>query len=650
MAKPQTRPFGSWKSPLTSDLIVSEAIKLGQLCIDHHDIYWVEGRPSEGGRNVLVRRTPDTGMTDLTPNAFNVRTRVHEYGGGAYHVSQGTVYFSNFLDQRLYRQQQTDSMPTPITAEGPYRYANYVFDRIRNRLIGVREDHSTIDHEPTNTIVSISLDQDSLTYGQVLIDGNDFYSSPRLSPDGKQLAWLSWNHPNMPWDGTELWVADLQPDGSLSQNRRIAGGEEESIFQPEWSPSGVLHFISDRTGWWNLYRVQNDQITALYPMEAEFGKPQWVLGLSTYAFESPDHIVCTYTQRGHWYLGLLSVESNTLTPFNLPYTDIEDIHTVNNKVYCIASSPTEPTSIIQIDLTSRRSTIIYRSLTCPVPRDYLSIPEAVEYPTEDGQQAYAFFYKPQNADVTSPPGERPPLIVKSHGGPTGSCGQSFNLIIQYWTSRGFAVLDVNYGGSTGYGRSYRTRLNGKWGIVDVADCINGARYLIDRGEIDAKRLAITGGSAGGYTTLCALTFHDVFTAGSSYYGVSDLEALVLDTHKFESRYLEKLVGPYPDKKHLYHQRSPIYHVNKLSCPIILFQGLEDKVVPPNQAEKMVSALKEKGLPVAYVSFEGEQHGFRKAENIKRVLNAELYFYSKIFSFIPANPLPSVQILNAQDLP
>ena len=642
----QIAPFGSWKSPLTSELIVSEAIKLGQVCLDGKDIYWVESRPTEGGRNILVRRTPDNHMIDLTPSPFNVRTRVHEYGGGAYHVSRATVYFSNFSDQRIYRQNQSDSIPIPITAKGPYRYADYVFDRSHNQLIGIREDHSVSDREPTNTIISISLEAHSFdTYGKILEAGHDFYASPRLSPNSQQLSWLAWNHPNMPWEGTELWIADVQTDGSLSQKRRVAGGEGESIFQPEWSPSGVLYYISDQTGWWNLYRIQDDLIEALCPMDAEFGEPQWVFGLSTYGFESSNHILCTYTQGGNWHLGRLDLESKFLTPFALSYTDIGGVHVTNNHVYCTASSPTQPNSIIQIDITTRQCSIIHRSLTCPVSQDYLSIPEVLEYPTENGKHAHAFFYPPHNTDFKPPLDERPPLIVKSHGGPTGACGQSFNFTIQYWTSRGFSVLDVNYGGSTGYGRNYRERLNGQWGIVDVADCINGVRYLIDRGDVDAKRVAITGGSAGGYTTLCALTFHNIFTGGSSYYGVSDLEALVHDTHKFESRYLDRLVGPYPMKQELYCQRSPIHFASQLSCPIILFQGLEDKVVPPDQAEKMVKALKEKNLPVAYISFEGEQHGFRKAENIKRVLDAELYFYSRIFSFVPADAILPVQIIN-----
>ncbi len=649
MKKPQPAPFGSWKSPITSNLIVSEAVKLGQLHVDGHDLYWVEGRPTEGGRSVIARQSPNSPMTDLTPSPFNVRSCAHEYGGGAYYVSQGVLYFSNYADQRLYRQSQEDSVPTPITPEGPYRYADYRTDLARNRLLSIREDHSNSISEPTNTIVSIPINPDlPHAQGHILVTGHDFYASPRISPNGKQFAWLAWNHPNMPWDGTELWIANIERDGSLSNATCVAGGIEESIFQPEWSPSGVLHFVSDLTGWWNLYYIYENETHPVYPMEAEFGKPQWVFGLSTYAFESSNHIICSYTQQGHWYLGRIEDKSKTLTTFDLPYTDIDDIQVTLNQVYFIGSSPKEPTSIIQIDLTTLRSTILHRSLNCPVSHEYLSLPEVLEFETENAQQAHAFFYPPKNLDFRSSPDERPPLIVKSHGGPTGACGQSFNLMIQYWTSRGFAIFDVNYGGSTGYGRSYRERLNGQWGIVDVADCISGVQHLITQGKVDPKRVAITGGSAGGYTTLCALTFHNVFTGGSSYYGVSDLDALVQDTHKFESRYLDRLVGPYPDTEEVYHQRSPIHFVNLLSCPIILFQGKEDKVVPPNQAEKMVTAVKENKLPVAYLTFDGEQHGFRKAETIKRVLDAELYFYSRVFSFSPAQPIEPIHIFNAPE--
>lgn len=629
MAKSQVTPYGSWKSPITSDLIVSETIGLGQIALDGQDVYWVEMRPAEGGRNVIVRRTPDGRTTDVTPASFNARTRVHEYGGGDLAVADGTVYFSNFTDQRLYRQDP-GAEPRPITPEASLRYADSVIDRRRGRMICVREDHTVAGREAINTIVSLGLDGGD--GGQVLVSGNDFYSSPRLSPDGSRLAWLTWNHPSMPWDGTELWVGEFKADGSLGRIERVAGGVDESIFQPEWSPNGVLHFVSDRTGWWNLYHWRDGRVEPLIEMEAEFGMPQWVLGMSTYAFESASRIICAYTQQGTYRLASLDATTGKLDLIETPYTQIGELRATPGRIVFNAGSPTEPTSIVQLSLTTRELEVLRRSSEIPIDVGYLSIPQAIEFPTEHGLTAHAFFYAPKNRDYAAPPGERPPLLVISHGGPTGATSSMLNLMIQYWTSRGIAVLDVNYSGSTGYGRAYRQRLNGQWGIVDVDDCVNGARYLVERGAVDGDRLAIRGGSAGGYTTLSALTFRDIFKVGASYFGISDLEAMAKDTHKFESRYLDRLIGPYPERRDLYQERSPIHFTHHLSCPMIIFQGLEDRIVPPNQAEKMFEAVRAKGLPVAYLPFEGEQHGFRRAENIKRALDAELYFYSKVFGF------------------
>lgn len=648
MPNPLIAPYGSWTSPLTSDRIVSESIRLGQIALDGDRVLWIESRPKEGGRNTIVQRDTEGSLHALTPDPLNVRTRVHEYGGGAYCVAEGVVYFSNFSDQRLYRQRP-DGAPEPVTADAPMCYADGISDLRRRRLLCIREDHTLSDQEPQNSIVSIALKNDSgHTCGDILVSGNDFYASPRLSPDGQRLAWLTWNHPNMPWDGTELWVADLGQDGALRMPRCVAGGTDVSIFQPEWSPDGRLHFVSDQSGWWNLYRMDNEHVTALYPMEAEFGEPQWVFGQRLYAFESPAHVICAYTQNGFWHLGRLDTRQHTLEQFDLPYTTFDDVHVHRSRIVCTASSPSDPTAIIQIDTGSHAVTVLRRSVDfSPDPR-YLSMPSAVTYPAGDGSTGHAFYYPPRNADFQTPPEERPPLLVKSHGGPTGASSPTFNLMIQYWTSRGFAVLDVNYGGSTGYGRVYRKRLNGQWGIVDVDDCVSAVMALIDRDVVDPARVTITGGSAGGFTTLCALTFRDCFTAGSSYYGVSDLEALVRDTHKFESRYLDRLVGPLPERKDLYDQRSPIHFTDRLSAPLILFQGLEDKVVPPNQAENMFNAVKAKGLPVAYIAFEGEQHGFRQAKHIKQVLDNELYFYSKIFGFVPADPVEAFPIVNLKE--
>jgi dipeptidyl aminopeptidase/acylaminoacyl peptidase len=641
-------PYGSWRSPITSDSIVSGTVGLGQIALDGDDVYWVETRPTEKGRYSVVKLTSGGEMSDVTPANFNVRTRVHEYGGGSFTVSSGTIIFTDFTDQRLYRQT-AGGQPraiTPSILEAGLRYADGVIDVRRNRMICVREDHTVAGREAVNTIAGIDLNGE--LDQQVLASGNDFYSSPRVSPDGSRLAWLAWDHPNMPWDGSELWVADVLDDGSLADQRLIAGGKEESIFQPEWSPDGTLYFVSDRTGCWNLYRCLDGKIEAVCEMDAEFGLPQWVFGMSTYAFETANTIVCAYIKQGISHLATLDTSTGRIETIESPYTRIEGIRCCPAKpgrALFVAGSPHESSSIIKIDLLTRQFETVRRSSELAIEPGYISVPQAIEFPTEGGLTAHAFFYAPANRDFEASGGELPPLLVMSHGGPTSAASQTLRLGIQYWTSRGFAVLDVNYGGSTGYGRGYRERLRGNWGVTDVDDCVNGAKYLAELGKVDRNRLAITGGSAGGYTTLCALTFRDLFSAGASHYGVSDLEALEVDTHKFESRYTHSLVAPYPERADLYQQRSPIHFTDRLKVPVIFFQGLEDKIVPPNQAEMMVEALRAKKLPVAYIAFEGEQHGFRQAANIKRSLDGEFYFYSRVFGFEPADEIEPVEILN-----
>ena len=645
MAQVQTAPYGSWKSPITSDLIVKESIGLGQVKADGDDIYWIEMRPSEGGRQVIVRRTSDGRTADVNPPGFNARTRVHEYGGGDYIAHDGVVYFSNFADQQLYRQAP-DSEPQLVSESSinaQLRYADFVVDAGRSRLISVREDHRADNREAVNTLVALPLEGGAV---QVLVSGNDFYSSPRISPNGDWLAWLTWNHPNMPWDGCELWVGELGVDGALINQQLIAGGLRESIFQPEWSPDGTLYFTSDRSGWWNLYRAPADAaVECVCEMPAEFGAPQWIFGLSTYAFESADRIVCAFAERGLWRLGAIDTQARTLQRIEAPYNEISYVCAAPGRAVFRAASPQAPFSIIEMDLATRGTKVLQRASRIDIDSGFISEPQPIEFPTEGGLTAHGFYYPPKNSDFAAPNLERPLLLVKSHGGPTSATVAVLMPGIQYWTSRGIAVLDVNYGGSTGYGRAYRERLNGAWGITDVDDCVNGARFLATRGDADGNRLMIDGGSAGGYTTLCALTFRDQFRAGASHYGVSDAEALAKETHKFESRYLDNLIGPYPERRDLYVQRSPIHFSDKLSCPVIFFQGLEDKVVPPNQAETMVEALRHKGVPVAYVAFEGEQHGFRRAENIKRALDGELYFYSRVFKFELAEPVDPVPIEN-----
>lgn len=644
----QTAPYGSWPSPITADLIVAGAVSVSQVVLDGDDIYWAEGRPAEKGRNVIVRRTPNGGVEDVTPEGHNARTRVHEYGGGSYTVADGTVYYSNFADQRLYRQRP-GGHPAAITPDGiDLRYADAVVDAPSSRLIAVREDHSDLGRtgEAVNEIVCVSTDPELGAPEEVLVTGADFYSNPRLSPDGERLCWLQWSHPNMPWDGCELWVGDFGPRG-ITNSRKVAGGRDESIFQPEWSPGGLLHFVSDRSGFWNLYRLTGDEPDAepICAIEAEFATPAWIFGMRTYGFASEDRIVCTYAQRGSWTLATLDTSSGALTDHNLPYSDFSSVRVGDGFAVVRAGSPTKGAEIVRFDLTTHDATPISRPSTIHIHEASLSVPEAIEFPTEDGESAHAFFYAPANANFEGAPDERPPLLVKIHGGPTAATSPTRSLGIQYWTSRGIAVADINYGGSTGYGTAYRRRLNGRWGIVDVDDCVNAARYLVERGDVDGDRLAIAGGSAGGFTALAALIFRDTFHVGASYYGVTDLEALARDTHKFESRYLDGLLAPYPEQAEVWRERSPIYNVDRLDRPVILFQGLEDKIVPPNQAETMVDAVRKKGLPVAYVAYEGEQHGFRQAANIKRTLEGELYFYSRIFGFDLAEDIEPVVIEN-----
>ena len=642
MANQVITPYGAWESPITAKQIAAGTMRLSQIETDGDNIYWKELRPAESGRCVIIRRDVHGKMTDLTPPPYNVRSRVHEYGGGAYLIDNGVLYFSNFSDHQLYRAER-DTPPEPITPEAQMRYADGVVDQRRHRIILVREDHTDPRREPVNTIVA--LNSSGVDTGRMLISGNDFYASPRLSPDGSKLAWLTWNHPHMPWEAAQLWVADINEDGTFDRMAHVAGSDDESIVQPEWSPDNVLHFVSDRTNWWNIYRYCDGLIEPLLPMEAEFARPQWVFGMATYGFADERRIACTYFKKDRWHLATLETSTSRLQSIRTDFTTFDDVRVTNEHVLCVAGSARAPEVVVKIALHTGDVEVLRRASDIKIDKRYFSIPQPIEFSTGGGYTAHAYLYMPTNPLYAPPSEEKPPLLVMSHGGPTSATSPSLKMKTQYYTSRGFAVLDVNYGGSTGYGRAYRMRLKNTWGIVDVDDCVNAAQYAAEHGLVDRNRMAITGGSAGGYTTLSALTFRKVFAAGSSHFGVSDCEALTKETHKFESRYLDFLIGPYPERKDLYAARSPIHHTDQLCCPIIFFQGLEDKVVPPNQAEKMVQALREKGLPVAYVPFEGELHGFRRAENIQRALEAELYFFSRIFGFDVFDTIEPVVIAN-----
>jgi dipeptidyl aminopeptidase/acylaminoacyl peptidase len=588
---------------------------------------------------VIVRRSPDGSIVDVTPAGFNARTRVHEYGGGAFAVDAGTVWFSNFEDQRLYRHDP-GAEPRPITEAADLRYADAVVDRSRGLLYAVREDHTDPDQEAVNTIVALGVEGEAEV---VVVEGGDFYSNPRLSPDGSHLCWLTWNHPHLPWDGTELWVGEVGQDGGVSRARLVAGGGEISIFQPEWSPSGDLHYVSDESGWWNLYRLEDGGPRNLTEMSAEFGVPQWVFRQSTYAFAGEGRIACSWIENGTGSFGVL--EHGRLTSVENGYTSFGYLVAGAEDAFFCAGSPQQSVGVLRQPLDGSPPELLRSSVQTAVAPEWFSAPESIEFPTESGRTAFAFYYPPLNPNFEPPPGEAPPLLVHSHGGPTSAVTSTLNLQTQYWTSRGWAVVDVNYGGSTGYGTEYRRRLNGNWGVVDVDDSINAARHLVASGLADPDRVAIAGGSAGGYTTLCALTMRDFFKAGANHFGLSDLVPFAEDTHKFESRYLDSLIGPWPLARALYVERSPLTHVDNLHCPLIVFQGLEDKVVPPNQSELIVDALRRKGLPVAYLAFEGEQHGFRQAKNIKRSLEGEMYFYSQVFDFALADEVEAVPIEN-----
>jgi dipeptidyl aminopeptidase/acylaminoacyl peptidase len=634
----QSATCGAWPSPISAAIVAAGASPLAQVALDGADAYWLAGRASEGGRTTLLRQRGQD-VVEMTPAPFNVRSRVHEYGGGALLVADGTVYFSNFADNRLYVLAEGYG-PVALTSALSHRYADFVLDRQRQRLVSVREDHAGTGH-PVNTICAIGLDGAET----VLVEGSDFYAAPRLSPDGSQLAWLSWMHPRMPWQGTELWLADLDANGAPANPRLVAGGFDESICQPEWSPGGVLHFVSDRSGWWNLYRLAGAALRPLCDRAAEFGAPHWTFGGSLYGFRSEEEIVCAYIENGVSRLAQLSTASGKLQLIANPYEEIRDLHVAGSVVALLGGAPTIPLELARIDLYTGGHEVLARSISELPDAHYLSVPESITYPTSGNRLAHAFYYPPCNAQYQAAPGSKPPLMVISHGGPTGMATNTLKLATQYWTSRGFALLDVNYGGSTGFGRAYRDALKGQWGVIDVDDCVAGARYLATRGMVDADRLVIRGGSAGGLTTLCALTFHDVFKAGASYYGVSDLKGLDNDSHKFESHYNEYLIAPQPEAEMLYLLRSPINHADQLKRPMIFFQGLDDKVVPPQQSEVMVNALREAGVPVAYLTLEGEGHGFRKADSIVRTLEAELYFYLRVFGIESPEALAPVAIDN-----
>lgn len=638
---PKTAPYGSWKSPISAPMLISGGKRrLNEIKAEGGDIYWLDARPSEGGRIVIMRLSADGVISDLTPSPFNSRNAVHEYGGGSYAVRNRTIYFTNWDDQRIYVQRDGES-PQPLTYEPTTprsaRYADLTLTPDGKFLLCVRETHTDDGEEATNEIVAVNTENGAVT---LVAGGRDFYCAPRVSAAHDGIVWTEWDHPNMPWDGNHLMSGSFNAaDGSVSTTAELAGGQGEAIVQPSWSRDGTLHFVTDRTGWWNIHAWRGGDAVNVLTEESDHGRPDWQFGFTSYA-HLPDREIGV-GKGGVTSGSITMVETNGATrSIEVPYSEVSFVTSATDgaSVLFVGSSPTQEPAIIRFDLASERCGIVYAPSNVEVDPGYLSSPQHIVFPTTDDGSAHAFYYEPSNRDFNAPDGELPPLVVICHGGPTSASGTGLDLSTHYWTSRGFAVVDVNYRGSSGYGKVYRDALKGKWGIYDTDDCIAAAQYLIDQGLVDKDRVIIRGGSAGGYTTINALTFEDFFAAGAALYGIADLMVFIGDTHKFESRYLDSLVGPYPEEAQRYHDRSAINFMDQLATPMIILQGLEDEIVPPSQAEIMVEALESKGLPYAYIGFPGEQHGFRQAANIIRAQEAELYFYGKVLGFEPADDI------------
>jgi dipeptidyl aminopeptidase/acylaminoacyl peptidase len=633
-------PYGSWVSPISVDQLTASSAGLSAVQIDGRHVYWLESRAAERGRVSLWRRLIAGGEpVEVTPAPAYVRDGVHEYGGGEYHVSAGTVVYSEFSDGRLYSIRGA-AEPRPITPEAAFRYGDIRVHPDRRLVLAVREDHSG-SGEPVNTIVALDLDDPNPDGGAVLCAGADFYSTPELSVSGR-LAWTQWNHPNMPWDSTTIMVGDLS-GSTIMNSQPVAGGPSESALQPRWLDDKLI-FASDRSNWWNLYLWYGDGVRPLCATEAEFCAPQWVLGQRPYTIIDDDHLLCSINRSGEQSIVVLRISDGGLQQLTSSGTSATWLDVADHSVAAVLNSPDRPPALALLDLDQGNWTVVKSSFTMLMDAASISMARPVSWAGEHGT-VYGFFYPPCNACCSAPTNTLPPLLTLTHGGPTGFAGAEFKIAYQFWTSRGFAILDVNYSGSAGFGRAYRDRLKGGWGVVDVRDCIAGAVSMGTQRLADPARLAIRGVSAGGFTTLAALTTTDRFAAGISLFGVADLEGLATDTHKFEARYLDSLIGPYPKDRASYVERSPIHHLDRLSAPILLLQGTDDTVVLPKQAEMLAEAAHQKHLPVAVIMFEGEGHGFRKAETIKAATEAQIYFLGRILGFEPADQVSPIPIEN-----
>ncbi|HEV2111894.1 MAG TPA: prolyl oligopeptidase family serine peptidase [Gammaproteobacteria bacterium] len=626
-------PCGSWPSPLSVTLAAGAQLRIQQPRLAGGDCYWLESRPLEQGRVALLRARGGE-VRELTPAPFSVRSRAHEYGGGAYAVADGRIYFCNDADQCIYMLQ--DGPPRRLTAPGTRRYADLLPDHVRRRLICVCEEHGD-GARPCNTLAAISLDDGRLTR---LAEGHDFFSSPALSPDGREFAWLSWDDPRMPWDGTELWVATLTADGRPREPRRVAGNAEESVFQPRYSPDGVLHYVSDQSGYWNIYRYAEGSTRLLVRDAADYGYAQWNFGMSSYGFLSAREIAAVRIAGGRAKVVRVDTVSGACDLIMTGCSYIEHLDAAEGRYALVGGGPDTAVTVLLGEGQTARP---LREPGFCLDAAFRSEAEALDFPTSGGERARGWYYPPRHRDMEVPVGERPPLIVRCHGGPTAMNGDALDPRIQFWTTRGFAVADVNYRGSTGYGRAYRRGLAGQWGVKDVEDCLHALRHLAARALVDPARAAISGSSAGGYTTLAALAFHDAFRAGVVQYGIAELERAMIGTHKFEARYGDGLLGPWPAAKELYRARSPLYAADRIRAPVIFFQGLKDTVVPPEQTFSMLAALRANRVPAACLTFPEEGHGFRRADTLERVLATELAFYARVFGLAPADPLPALSL-------
>lgn len=645
--------YGSWPSTIDSELLTRDHCRLSEPQLSRANSFWLESRPEEKGRGVLVCRREDGYTFDTTPVNMSVRTRIHEYGGGSYCIHQHTVYFVNDSDQRIYQLNiESGAPPIAISPEGNYRYGDFCIDEKRQQLIGVCEIHEIGNKEPENCIIATPLNDLPIDRFNVLVSGNDFYSNPSISPDGKFLSWLTWNHPNMPWDNSACWLAEFETESSLKKHHKVAGGSahgsrNESIFQPQWSPAGELYFVSDYHLWWNLYRynIQNGTIEAITELEAEFATPQWLFGMSTYGFLDRHSLFCCYTQEAQWQAAIIDTQTKHFEALDLPYNSLEGVFCDHESHRAIFIAASEHSSDAIVHWQNNRIETLKNSHSIDISQEEIACATTINFTNKRKETVQGFLYHPRNANYRGPENTLPPLIVICHGGPTASTRLSLNLKIQYWTNRGFAIFDINYSGSTGYGRTYRDRLKGQWGILDVEDICAGVEHLVKNKVIDPDKVVIRGSSAGGFTTLAALTSCDIFKAGTSLYGIGDLSILAEDTHKFESHYLDSLIGPYPKEKATYRDRSPLYHVHKLNCPVLFLQGQEDVVVPPNQAEAMIDALRQKNIPVAYVCYPEEGHGFRQAKNIRHALETEYAFYAYLFGLSSLKKLSDIPFVS-----